>query len=37
MHLTQIINMELLEAAKIQHVDAETQATVLAGEKELEN
>ncbi|KAK6373745.1 hypothetical protein LTS17_008238 [Exophiala oligosperma] len=32
-----IINMELLEAAKIQHVDAETQATVLAGEKELEN
>ncbi|KAK5193991.1 hypothetical protein LTR92_006331 [Exophiala xenobiotica] len=32
-----IINMELLEAAKIQHVDAETQATILAGEKELEN
>jgi hypothetical protein len=29
--------MELLEAAKIQHVDAETQATILAGEKELEN
>ncbi|KIW57764.1 hypothetical protein PV05_02324 [Exophiala xenobiotica] len=32
-----IINMELLEAAKIQHVDAETQATILAGEKVVES
>ncbi len=29
--------MELLEAAKIQHVDAETQATILAGEKVVES